>query len=305
MKNSRVIASRTGTLVFMGLAVTGCTTTDYGAGVKAFSRAVSQATATQRTLASAEEKAAVAEYIDHNAGRTAVINFNKCRAVPYKAGDCVVEVQGQRPPTVEPSSMGELTRYAALLSAVVTDKTCVSLQSDAADLASAVSGMAKNAHMSGLQGAVSPLANIVSAAGCIRITHEQLAILRAATERANPIIKKLIPIVAQNDDDMYSTAVDYAVSRLDDAATAYNKTKTAKELEHVVRLSVSVDRAQSQNPVQIIQQLAAIHQALTDDLRTPKVNWKRVEADGRAFVANAKTLGSSVEALAKAAKRTR
>lgn len=245
MKNSRIMANRTGTLVLMGLAITGCTTTDYGGGVKAFSRAVSQATATQRTLATAEEKAAVAEYIRYTAGHKAVIHFSRCRAVPYKAGDCVVEVRGLRPPTVEPSSMGELTRYAALLSAVVADKTCLSLQSHAEDLASAVSGMAKDAHVPELQGAVSPLANIVSTVGCIRITHEQLAILRAATERANPIIKELVPLVAQNDDDMYKTAVDYAVSRLDDAAAAYNRVKTAKQLERVVTLSLSVDKAQS------------------------------------------------------------
>ena len=305
MKTSRFMGNCTGTLIFMCLAIAGCTTTDYGGGVKAFSRAVSQATATQRTLASAAEEAAVAEYIGASAGHKAVIHFTRCRAVPYKAGGCVVEVQGLKPPAVESSSMGELTRYAALLSAVVADKTCVSLQSDAADLASAVSGMAKEAHVSELQGAVSPLANIVSTAGCIRITHEQLAILRAATGRANPIIKKLIPLVAQNDDDMYRTAVDYAVSRLDDATTAYNRVKTAKELERVVTLSLSVDKAQSENPGPIVRRLATIHQALTDDLRAPKVNWKRIKTDGRAFVANAKTLGSSVEALAKAVEYAR
>jgi hypothetical protein len=293
-------------LICGSLAVAGCTTADYADGINSFSQAISQANTTEHALAASEEKVAVADYIQHSAGQKAVVDFGKCRGVPgpYKAGDCVVEVQGKSPPTTEPSSMVGLTKYAALLSAVVADKTCASLQSDATSIASSVSDMAKDAQQPALGNAASPLATIVSTFGCLFIANEQLSILREATKDANPVIQKLVPLIAQNDQDMYLTVLEDDVDQLNHATVAYNASMSASNLAKVMSLTQAVDNAQASQPGPLITKLATLHQTLTDDLAAPTVNLKTIENDAQAFIADAKTVGSAVETLANATTTT-
>ena len=194
--------------------------------------------------------------------------------------------------------MGGLTKYAALLSAVVADKTCSSLQSDATSLASSVSDMAKDAKQPELASAAAPIATIVSTFGCLIITNEQLSILREATKDANPIIVKLVPLIAQNDQDMYTNVLEDDVRQLGDATVAYNTSKSASDLTKIVSLSQAVDSAQASQPGPLIQKLATLHQTLTDDLAAPTVNLKRIESDAQAFVADEKAVSAAVGTLA-------
>lgn len=284
------------------LIVAGCVTADYADGVNSFSQAVSQANTTEQALATSEEKVAVANYIHHSAGQNAVVDFGKCRGVPgpYKVGDCVVEVQGKSPPTAEPSSMTGLTKYASLLSAVVADKTCASLQSDATSIASAVGDMAKDARQPQFEKATAPLATIVSTFGCMAIAKEQLAILRDATKEANPVIQKLVPLIVQNDQDMYITIVEDDIHQLNDETVDYNTSKSASDLAKVVSITQAVDSAQASQPGPLISRLATLHQTLTDDLASPAVNLKSIENDAQVFIADAKSVGSAVDTLAAA-----
>ena len=289
------------------LFLVSCAPPDYGGGISSFSQAVSQANTIEQTLAASEEKVAVANYIQHSAGRNAVVDLSKCRGSPgpYKAGDCVVEVQGESPPTAVPSSMTGLTKYAALLSAVVADKTCASLQSDATSIASSVSDMAKEAQQPALGNAASPLATIVSTLGCLVVADEQLAILRKATKDANPVIQKLVPLIAQNDQDMYLTVLEDNIRQLSDATVAYNKSQSASDLAKVVSLTQAVDSAQASQPGPLISKLATLHQTLADDLATPTINLKIVESDAQAFIAEAKAVDSAVETLTKSTSTTK
>jgi hypothetical protein len=300
MKYVGLTALRFPLLICGLLAGAGCVTADYADGVNSFSQAVSQANATEQAVAASEEKVAVANYIQHSAGENAVVDFAKCRGVPgpYKADDCVVDVQGKSPPTAEPSSMTGLTKYASLLSAVVADKTCASLQSDATSIASAVSDMAKDAQQPQFGKATGPLANLVSTLGCLAITKEQLAILRDATKEANPVIQKLIPLIVQNDQDMYITVLEDDIHQLNDEAVDYDTSKSASDLTKIVSLTQAVDSAQASQPGPLIDRLAMLHQTLTDDLGSPTVSLKSIENDAQAFITDAKAVSSAVEALA-------
>jgi hypothetical protein len=296
------------------LLLAGCAPSDYSEGINSFSQAISQANTTEQTLADSYEKVEIANYIQHFSGQKAVVDFSKCHGTPgpYKAGDCVVEVQGISSPTAPPSSMAGLTKYAALLSAVVADKTCASLQSDATSIASSISNMAKKAQQPTLEKAASPSASIVSTLGCLVIANEQLAILREATKDANPVIQKLVPLIARNDQDMYLTILEDNISQLDDATIAYNTAvrayqksksasdlaKSASDLAKVVSLTHVVNSAQVSQPGPLISKLATLHQTLTDALAAPTINLKMVENDAQGFVADAKVVGSAVKILA-------
>jgi hypothetical protein len=293
-------------LICGSLAVAGCTTADYADGINSFSQAISQANTTEQTLTASEEKVAVANYIQHSAGQNAVVDLSECRGNPgpYKTGDCVVEVQGKSPPTAVPSSMAGITKYGALLSAVVADKTCSSLQSDATSIASSISDMAKDAQQPALSNAASPLASIVSTFGCLIITNEQLSILRASTKDANPVIQKLVPLIAQNAQDMYLTVLEDDLRQLSNATVAYNTSKSASDLAKVVSLTQAVDSAQASQPGPLISKLATLHQALADDLAAPTANLKIIENDSQAFVSEAKAVSSAIETLTELATPT-
>jgi hypothetical protein len=282
------------------VAVTACTTADYSDGVSSFSQAVSQANMTEQTLATSEQKVALANYIQHSAGQTAVVDLNKCRGNPgpYKAGDCNVEMSNIAPPSVEPSSLTGVIQYSALLSAVISDKTCASLQSDASSLASSIGDMAKDAKAPGLANAVGPLTSITSTLGCLAITDEQLSILREATKDANPIVQKLVPIIAQKDQDMYASILETDIAQLNDATASYATSKSASDLSKIVSLTQAVDSAQSSQPGALITKLASLHQTLTDDLAAPTVNLKNLESDAQGFSADAKTVEAAIGGLA-------
>ena len=296
------------------LLLAGCTPSDYSEGINSFSQAISQANTTEQTLADSYEKAEITNYIQHFAGQNAVVDFSKCQGTlgPDKAGGCVVKVQGISPPTALPSPMAGLTKYAALLSAVAADKTCASLQSDARSIALSVSDMAKEAQQPTLEKAASPSTSIVSTLGCLVIANEQLAILREATKDANPVIQKLVPLIARNDQDMYRTMLEDNTNQLDDATLAYNTAarayqksksasdlaKCASDLAKVVLLTQLAKRAQVSQPGPLISKLATLHQTLTDALAAPTINLKMVENDAQSFVADAKVVGSAAKTLA-------
>ncbi|RDS84886.1 hypothetical protein DWU98_02725 [Dyella monticola] len=286
-------------LVCGSLAVAGCVTADYAGGINSFSQAVSQTNASEQTLATAEQKVALAEYIQHSAGLSVVVDLSKCHGVPgpYKPGDCVAQIQGESPPATESSSMGGLTKYANLLSSVVADKTCTALQSDATSIASSVSDMAKEAKQPLIGGDAAPLASLASTFGCFFIDKKQLAILRAATKDANPVIQKLVPLIEQNDQNMYSTVLEDDMRQLGDATFSYNSSKSTSDLAKVISLTQAVDAAQATPPGPLVSKLAVLHQNLADDLANPAVDLKSVESDAQAFIADAKQVDSAIGGL--------
>jgi hypothetical protein len=149
------------------------------------------------------------------------------------------------------------------------------------------------------------LATIVSTLGCLVVADEQLAILRKATKDANPVIQKLVPLIAQNDQDMYLTVLEDNIRQLSDATVAYNKSQSASDLAKVVSLTQAVDSAQASQPGPLISKLATLHQTLADDLATPTINLKIVESDAQAFIAEAKAVDSAVETLTKSTSTTK
>lgn len=197
--------------------------------------------------------------------------------------------------------MTGLVKYASLLSAILADKTCASLQTDANSIASSVSDMAKDARQSALANAASPLATIASTVGCMVIDREQLSILREATKEANPVVQKLVPLIAQNDSDLYGTVIEYDVGELDTAIVSYNTSKSAADLAKAVSLAQAVDKAQASQPGQLVAQLGTLHQALTNDLTDRTVNMKIFENDAKAFIADAQAVHTAIEALVQKA----
>ena len=290
------------TLVCALLAVGGCATADYADGVDSFSQAISQASSTEQTLAASSEQVLLADYVHDSAGHDAVVDFSKCRGIPgpYKAGDCVLEVNGKAPPTVEPSSMTGLTKYAGALSGVVGDRTWNSLQSDADNIASAVTSMATDAKHPEMASNASPLATIASTVACAAIDREQLAILREATKDANPVIQKLVPVIADKDQAMYMEIIDEDLRQLDHAAPDYNTTKSASSLTKVIALTKAADAAQALQPGALIRNIGTLHQALTDELQAPKVDLKTVAADAQALATQAAAVRAAVDQLSQA-----
>ncbi len=282
------------------LVVSACTTADYSDGINSFAQAVAQANTTEQALAASEQSVALSTYIRQSVGQNAVVDLGKCRGLSgsYKAGDCVVEIQQKSPPTAEPSSMSALMKYTALLSSVAADKTCSSLQTDATSLASAVGDMTKDAKQPGLANAAGPLTAIVSTIGCLAITNEQLSILREATKDANPIIQKLVPLIAKNNQDLYLNVLGDAVRQLDDATVSYNESKSLADLNKAVTLAKVVDNAQASQPGPLMAKLVTLHQSLTDDLAAPTVTLKSIESDAQAFSADAKNIEAAVGMLA-------
>lgn len=290
------------TLACASLVGAGCATEDYADGVDSFSQAISEASTTEQTLAASNEKVLLADYVHDSAGHDAVVDFSKCRGIPgpYKAGDCAVEVNGKAPPTVEPSSMSSLTKYAAALSGVVADRTCSSLQSDADNIASAVTSMATDVKHPEMANNATPLATIVSTAACAAVGREQLAILREATKDANPVIQKLVPAIADKDQAMYMEILDEDLRQLAHAAPDYNTTKSASSLIQVIALTKAADAAQALQPGALIKNIGTLHQALTDQLQAPKVDLKTVAADAQALATQAATVRAAVDQLSQA-----
>jgi hypothetical protein len=285
-------------------ALAACTPADYADGITGFSQAVTQANATEQALIAADQQVRLDQWIAAGVAakaNVAFVNWPKCQspAGQHKAGDCAVTLNGTPAPVATASSLSGLVKYATVLSAVVADKTCASLQSDAQSLATTIGDIAKDTRDKSLAADASPLMTIASAAGCFLIETKQLEILRDATKAANPIVQDLIKAISITDVALQQDAINATVIQLlTQAAPAYEMSKTAASLKTVLALSQSLDQAQAAPIGPVLAKLGTLHQTLTDDLQSPTVSLKRVENDAQSFIASAQTVATAAKALA-------
>lgn len=282
-------------------ALAACSASDYADGINSFSQAVTQADATERALATAAQQATFNAWIANASARQSAVDFPnwpKCRppAGSYHPGDCTVKLAGIAAPVVARPTMGSLKTYAAALNAVVADKTCAALQSDATALSTAIGDIAKDARTAAP--AVSPVATIVSTSACFAIQTEQIKLLRQATSDANPLVQKLVPLIARTDTQLQNDALDASGLQLQQAYLSYLRSKSSTELRNVVTVAQTLDQAQSVPVGPVIGKLGTLHQTLTTDLASPTISLKRVEADAVSFIASAQSVADSARTLA-------
>jgi hypothetical protein len=304
MQRASVPTVRLIALLISLTAQAACTPSDYADGITAFSTAVDKANSAEQALIATYQQ----NTLDQTAAQVAGGNLSygrpdlvKCRGNPgpYHAGDCVVQFGGQAAPvTAGPSSLASLTKYAELLSSVVTDKTCDTLDTDAKGLATSIGDIANDARNPSLAVPAAALATIVSAIGCGVIETAQLKILRTATETADPIVATLTPIVVDKDSRLQGTAIDGTIAQLSAAESRYDGSRSAADLKQVVSLTHAIDQAHLAPPGPVIQKLADLHHTLTEDLQSPTVTLTRVQSDAKALIAVAGSVETAAITLA-------
>ena len=230
----------------------------------------------------------------------------------YHAGDCAVTIGGKPISAGAPPNMAALARYATGLSAVVAATTCSSVQNASKGLATAVSDIAANLGNNVAAAAAGPISTIASVAACAAIDAEQIRILRTATVAANPLVKAAVPLIADAYQQFYADAINDAFNRTtaalgdyQNAARSYRKSKSAADLAsetasltQAQALAAAIDKAKAApQPGLVVANIATLHQTLTDDLQSPKINLKRVLADAQAVVTEAITAASAAQAL--------
>jgi hypothetical protein len=197
------------------MMLAGCMTADFADGVTGFSGAVTKVDNSETALARADQQAQMDQWsgMAGRAPRTAIsADLVKCNATPYQAGDCrltatIVDSRGVKekrpaPVTVVKSSLPALKAYSAQLAAVVADQSCATLKSNAKSLAGEVSDLAKLAGDAGFASRADPISTIAATVGCWQINRAQLQILKTATQTADPIVQKLVPVIADKNAQM-------------------------------------------------------------------------------------------------------
>jgi hypothetical protein len=294
-----------------------CSTSDYADGDNGFSEAVAAAAALGQPLASAAQQAEQRQSLQMlpTTNPMTVSLAPACIGVDttgYHPGDCAVTIGGKPINAGVPPNIASLTKYAADLSAVVAATTCNSVQTASKGLATAASDIASNLGATEAAAAAGPISTIVSAAACAAIDAEQIRILRTATLAANPLVKEAVPLIANAYQQFYADAINdafnqttAALGNYQIAARSYKKSKSAADLEkettsltQAQTFAAAIDKAKAApQPGPLVSQIATLHQALTDDLQSPKINLKRVLADAQAFVTEATTVASAAQAL--------
>lgn len=286
-----------------------CTTDDYSAGVTSFSQAVTKADSAEQSVATAAQTAQLDQWVKNEARKPPTdvsIDLAKCAAPSgYHAGDCsVVSLSNGAPPLIpDRSPVAALAKYSTLLAAIVTDKTCTTLESDAKDLGTSIDDMAKLAKAEDFAGAASPLATVASTFACWSIEKRQLTILRTATSAADPIIAKLVTLIADEDRSMTYNIANDDLSQLDAAEVDYQSTNSAADLGRMVSLASAVDKAQTLSAASLIIKVGTLHHNLTTGLQSPQVNLKNVQNDAEKLGTEAESLASSANSLASIADK--
>jgi hypothetical protein len=306
-------------IIIAGLGGLGaCSAADYADGVNGFSQAVNAAAALGAPLATAAQQAHQRQMLQMlpNIQPTTVSLSPSCIGVDptgYHAGDCSVTIGGTRldDAGVLPN-MASLTKYAAALSAVVAATTCNSVATAANGLATAASGLASAAKGKAAAAAAGPISTIAGAVACSSIEAEQIRILRDGTAAANPLVKALIPPIADAYQHYYADAINdvfnqttaalvayqMAARRYETSKSAANLREETTSLTQAAGFAAAIDKAKAApQPGPVVMKIATLHQALTDDLHSPTINLKRVLGDTQALVTEATTVASAAEAL--------
>lgn len=288
------------------LLTAGCATADFADDVTNFSAAVTAVDGSETALAKADQQAQLDQWYARagSAPRTAAfVDLSACRATPYKAGACQVTVTGSGPAPLTPvaSSLPAIKAYSAQLAAVVADKSCATLKSDASSLATEVGNLAKLA--GGADVAAGPIATIASTLGCWEINRAQLQILKTATAQADPLIQKLAPLIRDKDQNMAADVAAIRANQLQQAVSGYQG-GGQPPLTQLVQMASAVDTAGAASPGAQIDKLVKLHGDLTNDLQNPKVTWKRIGADAAALAADAQALQTAYTSLAAGALST-
>ncbi|WP_158921082.1 hypothetical protein [Acidisphaera sp. S103] len=300
------------------LGLGACTTADYADGVNGFSQAVGAAAALAEPLATAAQEAQKRQMLQMlpKTQPTTVSLSQSCLGVDpvgYHAGDCAVTIGGVKLNYAGvPPNMVSLTRYAASLSAVVTATTCNSVQTAAKGLAAAAADLASAAGANKAAAAAGPISTIAGVAACSAIEAEQIRILRTGTMAANPLVKAIVPSIADAYQQFYVDAINDAFNQTtaalisyQTAARSYEKSRSAADLAQETAsltqadgFAAAIDKAKAApQPGPVVNKIATLHQALTDDLQSPTINLKRVLNDAQIFVTEATTVTSAAQAL--------
>jgi hypothetical protein len=325
--SSRVDATRhrgvvAGLFAVSALAVAACSTpSDFSDGIDGFSQAVAAADATGKSLYSGAQKARqdillrdLPRMLQRNASFSLNPACDPAQMPEYEAGACTIDVTDRNavtapygPPIAAPPT-DSLARYGAQLSAVVADKTCGALQTDAAGIATSIGNIAKDSgrEVTVEAGAIS---QIVSTIGCTAIAEEQLRILRASTSAADGIVGALVEKIADVDDTLFKIALNNAYQQanapLMDLAVARSAGTASLDQEQsdivqAIALAAAIDQARMMPPKPVILQIVTLHHRLTEDLRAPTVSLARFQNDTQTFVAEVKAVASAAETLARA-----
>jgi hypothetical protein len=303
------------------LAVAACSTPpDFSDGIDGFSQAVAAADATGKSLYAGAQKARqdillrdLPQMLQRNSAFSLNPACDPAQMPAYKAGACTLDITDQNAvtapfgPPIDAPPTDSLARYGAQLSAVVADKTCGALQTDAAGIATSIGDIAKDGghDVTAQAGAIS---QIVSTIGCTAVAEEQLRILRASTSAADGIISELVVKIADVDDTLFKITLNNAYQQanapLIDLAIARSKGTASPDQEEsdivqAIALATAIDQARTTPPRPVILQIATLHHRLTEDLKAPTVSLARFQSDTQTFVAEVKAVASAAETLAK------
>jgi hypothetical protein len=285
------------------LLMAACSPSDYADGIKSFSKAVTAADTMEQTIGASAQQAALTQWTLAAAKTpptTISVDLGQCRTSPTAkdSAKCVVSWSGGAVPfAAETSSMQSLIKYAATLAAVVDDKTCTSLQSDAKDLDNVIADLAKDAKAPQLAAGIGPITTIVTTLGCLLIEHVQISILRQATTNADPIIQQLVPLIEHKNSLMFGVIINDSVRQLTRAQVTYNVSHQPADLGKMVALAAAVNKTKATPPGPVIDKIGTLHATLTQDLASHTVNLKRVQNDAQELIAAAQSVSSSIKAL--------
>ena len=243
------------------LLTAGCATADFADGVSNFGAAATALDSSETALAKADQQAQLDQWYARAAAQartSAAVDFTACRATPYKPGSCQLTVSGGPAPlTPVESSLPAIKAYSAQLAAVVADKSCASLKSDAGSLATEVGNLAKLAGAPAA--AAGPVATIAATLGCWQIARAQLRILKTATAQADPLIQELVPLIRNKDRNMAADVARIRTNQLQLAVTDYQGAGRTT-LPQLVQMASAVDTARTGNPeAQILEARRTAH----------------------------------------------
>jgi hypothetical protein len=294
----------------LGMALTGCQTSDYAGSVSNFSSAVSAAAKADNSIAQAAVTARTEQlkaFATQNANAQVEFSAVKCGAAAgYKPGDCAVTIGGLTVLTGLDAATGSLTKYSAALSAIINDKSADTLATNAGALGSAVQGLAKAVGASGVAPNAGAAATIVGQLGALAIKGRQLQILREATATADPLVTQLADLIGDRDANLTSIAIQQQVTDLEALRASFNHDpkRDASDLTTIAQLAASIDKAQQEDPRNALKSLAKIHHTLTENLAKPTVSWGAIQSDAQALVQNLQAISSAAETLASTSTAT-
>ncbi len=284
----------------------GCQTSDYSGSITGFSTATNALATSDSAIAQAAVAARTKQleaYASDHPDAQVVFNSQKCGGNSgYKAGDCSISIGGMAVLTGVDPATGSLVKYASALAAIINDKSTATLSTDVGNLGSAVQGLATTLNATGAATDIGPAATIVGKLGALAVNARQLQILRQATTAADPLVQKLVPMIADRDEQLTRIAIDQQVTDLGAMRTSFNHDpkRSVSDLAKMAQMAAAIDQAQTADTKAAVMKLAALHHKLTLNLTKPTISWGEIQSDGGALVQDLQTMATAEHSLAAA-----